>query len=223
MPLQRSSVSHFVPRTVAAPYGPSSNRPLPSPHNRRTFFLRADDDALPLPQLSLPGQRQLRDRPRHPRLRHLERARSKTPLCVFPPPAADVKRTFPFVASTVLPNGIDSFAPSVRNLPSRPLIRTRPDTTPATTLFPSTGAGPDGSVGLGVGVERRRRRRRRRFRGRLGRALAQIPIPSPSASAWSVFGTSTQLSVPSTSASPSLSGQPGPRRRNSGIRRGRRG
>ena len=53
----------------------------------------------------------------------------------------------------MLPSGIDSFAPSVRNLPFRPLIRTCPDTTPATTLLPSTGTGPGGVItGGGVGV-----------------------------------------------------------------------
>ena len=41
--LQRSSVSHFVPRTVAAAWRPRVRKlPLPSPHSRRTFFFRAD-------------------------------------------------------------------------------------------------------------------------------------------------------------------------------------
>src|SRR5215210_971274 len=48
VPLQRSSVSHFVPRTVAAPCRPRvRKRPLPSPHRRRTRLA----DALALPAL----------------------------------------------------------------------------------------------------------------------------------------------------------------------------
>jgi hypothetical protein len=56
---QRSSVSHFVPRTVAAPYLPLvRKRPLPSPHRRRTFLFLAEAVAPPavflVRQLSLP-------------------------------------------------------------------------------------------------------------------------------------------------------------------------
>jgi hypothetical protein len=50
--VQRSSTSHFVPRTVAELYWPFvRNRPLPSPHSRRFlgFFFAAD--ALPLDAL----------------------------------------------------------------------------------------------------------------------------------------------------------------------------
>ena len=72
--LQRSSVSHFVPRTVAAPWRPLvRKRPLPSPHRRRTFFFFADADAfLALPQLSVAVERQLRDRLAAPGLRDHE-------------------------------------------------------------------------------------------------------------------------------------------------------
>ena len=63
---QRSSVSHFVPLTVAAPCLPFvRKRPLPSPHSRRTFFFFADVARLLLLLLraaQLAGQRQLRDR-----------------------------------------------------------------------------------------------------------------------------------------------------------------
>ncbi len=39
VPSQRSSVSHFVPLTVAAPYLPLElKRPLPLPHSLRTRF-----------------------------------------------------------------------------------------------------------------------------------------------------------------------------------------
>ncbi len=53
---QRSSVSHFVPRTVAAPLRPRVRKlPLPSPHSRRTFFSSPTLDAfLPFGQLSAP-------------------------------------------------------------------------------------------------------------------------------------------------------------------------
>ena len=75
-----------------------------------------------------------------------------------------MSRTLPFVASTVLPTGIDSSALSVRNLPFLPLILIVPDTTSTTTVLPTTGGGT-GTGGVGA--------------ARLFQCLVAVSVTSP--------------------------------------------